>query len=56
MESSMTPEETETEGIASLIAMLELMLLASQVIITGCSWCTVLFSPLLGHWTHSWLF
>ncbi len=50
----MTPEETQREGIASLIAMLELMmLLASQVIITGYSWCTVLF---FGHWTHSWLF
>jgi len=52
----MKSEETQIEGIASLIAILELMLPTSQVIITGCSWCTVLFSPLLGHWTHSWPF
>ena len=52
----MTPEATQIEGIASLIAMLELMLPTSQVIITGSSWCTVLFSPLLDHWTLSWLF
>jgi hypothetical protein len=30
MESSMTPEETQTEGIASLIAMLELMLICKS--------------------------
>jgi len=55
----MTPKETQTEGIASLIAMLELMFaLQARLLLPAVHrlfmvHCTV--QP-AGHWTHSWPF